>query len=495
MTSPILWSLIAIQIAMGGFDTFYHHEFRERLAWRPAQHRELRLHAIRNFLYALLFATLGWTEVHGIWAWLVAGALVVELVITLMDFVEEDATRKLPSSERVNHTLLALNYGAILALLAPVLLDWGLCPSAIAPAYHGLWSIMMTLAAVGTGIGGARDLAASLRMKKDTPAPAADLARALTGRRTVLITGATGFIGTRLIEALSAAGHAVIVLVRQPAKAQAFPPPYTLITSLDQIAADTDIDAIVNLAGEPIADGLWTRAKRARIVESRVAMTADVVRLMTRMKRRPAVLVNGSAIGWYGLQGDEPLLESSSGNACFSRKICEAWEEEAKRASPLGVRVVLLRIGLVLGTEGGMLARLLLPFEYGIGGPIGTGKQWMSWIARDDLVRLIAHAIATPELRGPVNATAPEPVRNATFARELGRALHRPALLPLPAFPLHLALGDFADELLLGGQRVLPHKAMASGFVFRHETLDSALSTIIGGTTQTDIPSPHRSAA
>jgi uncharacterized protein (TIGR01777 family) len=204
------------------------------------------------------------------------------------------------------------------------------------------------------------------------------------------------------------------------------------------------------------------------------------VRLIERLETRPSVLVNASAIGWYGLRDDEALTESSGAGACFSSALCEAWEQEAGRAKELGLRVVLLRIGLVLGVEGGVLSRLLLPFEFGFGGPIGSGKQWMSWIARDDLVRLIAHVIATPELSGPVNATAPAPVTNATFARELGRALHRPSLLRLPAAALRLAAGDFAKELLLGGQRVLPRKALASGFVFQAATLPEALNGVLG---------------
>ena len=191
--------------------------------------------------------------------------------------------------------------------------------------------------------------------------------------------------------------------------------------------------------------------------------------------------IGGAAIGWYGLWQDEVLTEFDGGKRCFSHRVCEAWERATKRAERLGTRVVRLRIGLVLGTEGGMLAQLLLPFEFGLGGPIGSGRQWMSWIARDDLIRLMAHAIATPRLTGPVNATAPTPVTNAEFAAELARALHRPALLRLPAWLLRLVAGDLAKELLIGGQRVIPDKADVSGFVFRHVTLASALAAMLAG--------------
>ena len=310
-------------------------------------------------------------------------------------------------------------------------------------------------------------------------APVAGLASGLPGRQTILVTGATGFIGSRLVAGLTDAGHQVIALVRNPAKAEILHPPIALITSLDQLPADAKIDAIVNLAGEPIGNGLWTEAKRRRILDSRTGMTNDVVRLIARLERRPAVLVNGSAIGWYGLWQDQPLTESAKAHACFSHELCDAWEKAASRAAEHGVRTVYLRIGLVVGTEGGLLTRMLTPFEYGLGGPMGSGQQWMSWIERDDLIRLIVHAIAKPDISGPINATAPIPVRNMKFTEELGRRLGRPAVFRVPAALLHHVAGDFADELLLGGQRVIPNKALSSGFVFRHETLRSALEAIL----------------
>src|SRR5260221_2115183 len=219
MTSPYLWTLIAIQIAMGAFDTFYHHEMTERLAWRPSQRRELQLNSVRNALYALLFLTLGWLEVHGIWAMLVITVLVVEVVVTLMDFVEEDMSRKLPASERINHTLLVLNYGAILVLLLPVLIEWAARPSAFQSADHGPWSILATISAIGVGICGVRDFAPSKRLARLHSAPVARLAIGLPRRPTILVPAATGFIGSRLVAGLTAAAHQVIPLVINPAKA------------------------------------------------------------------------------------------------------------------------------------------------------------------------------------------------------------------------------------------------------------------------------------
>ena len=343
--------------------------------------------------------------------------------------------------------------------------------------------IVASLAAVGVALAALRGLASALRVRRLAPGKASELVAALPARQTVLVTGATGFIGRRLVEALASAGHRAIVLTRDPRTAAQLPPPFWLVTQLDHIPGDTPIDAVVNLAGEPIDRGPWTAARRRRILTSRLRMTRDVVRLIARLERKPAVLVSASAIGWYGLWQDESLTEFDGGKFCFIHRVCAAWERNAKMAERHGVRTVRLRIGPVLGTDGGLLARRLTPFELGLGGRIGSGRQWMSWIERDDLVRLIAHVIATPSLTGPVNATAPVPVDNRTFTRELAHALRRPAWLPIPALLLRALAGDRADELLIGGQRVLPDKAELSGFKFRHPTLHHALSALLGTPT------------
>ncbi|MBS0472197.1 MAG: TIGR01777 family oxidoreductase [Proteobacteria bacterium] len=480
MTSTLLWTLIALQIAMGAFDTLFHHELTERLAWRPSQRRELLLHGPRNLLYAALFVTLGWFEPHGVFAMAVMAVLAVELVITLTDFVEEDRTRKLPASERITHTLLALNYGAILVLLVPVLRGWAEQGTDIVAAWHGWWSVLAGASAFGVTLFGLRDIAAAGRSERLVPKPAGALVAALPRHQTILVTG-TGFVGSRLVEALAAERHEVIVLTRDAKKAIGLAAPLTIVTDLDQIASDKRIGAIVHLAGEPISGGLWTARRRAAIVESRAGLTEQLAALVARLDVRPKVVMAASAVGWYGMRGCEPLTEEDAAEAgSFSHASCEACERALARVAAYGVRTVALRIGLVLGTEGGLLARLLLPFEFGMGGPVGSGAQWMSWIHRDDLVRLIAHAILTPSLSGPLNATAPEPVRNREFGKALGRALHRPAIMPLPAAAVRL-LGDFGRELLLGGQRVLPHRAMASGFTFRYPTIERAFAAMLGG--------------
>jgi uncharacterized protein (TIGR01777 family) len=478
--TDMLWITIFLQVAMGGFDTLYHHELTERLAWRPSQVGELRLHGIRNLAYAIMFTALGWSEPHGAAALALILLMIGELIVTLWDFVEEDRTRRLPATERAIHTLLTLNYGVVLAMLVPLLARWAALPTAITPTYHGLWSWLCGIAAIGVIGSGLRDLAAAGRTARIRPSDPAPLAEALRGRKAILITGGTGFIGSRLVAALVAARHDVTVLTRSRASAADLPAPLRVITSLDQITDDTRIDAIVNLAGEPISNGLWTMRKRRRILHSRLEVTRGIVSLIRRLQVPPAVLVSGSAIGWYGLRGDEVLDETADGADCFSRGLCVRWEKAAMRVTALGVRVVCVRIGLVLAAEGGVLSRMLTPFEFGLGGPFGAGRHWMSWIHRDDLVRLIIHAIATPALAGPVNGTAPAPVTNGAFAAALGRALGRPAMLPVPVTPLRFTLGAFAEELLLSGQRVEPRAALKSGFLFIYPGIDDALAAIVG---------------
>jgi hypothetical protein len=473
--------LMAVQGAMGAFDTLYHHELTERLTWRREAASELGIHSARNLLYALLFFALAWAEWHGLWAALLIVAMALELVLTLVDFLVEDRTRDLPASERVTHTLLAINYGAVLAAFAPELVGWAALPSEVIPGGHGVLSWITSGFGAGVLLWGVRDLVRTSALQAAERASAAPaLAGVLPGRLSILVTGGTGFIGSRLCAVLADAGHRVTVLTRDVRKGRVFRGRVTLIDNLATLGRDTPFDAIVNLAGEPVAAGRWTLRRRRALIDSRLDTTRAVVRFIARSRRKPSVLVSGSAIGFYGCDDEASFTEASPGRPAFTHDLCVAWEEAAIAAETQGVRVCLLRTGIVLGAEGGALARMLLPFEFGLGGRMGSGRQWMSWIHRDDIVGLIIHAIAVETVRGPLNGTAPEPVRNGDFARALGRALHRPAVLPLPAVALRLALGQLADEVLLGGQRVLPKAAAETGYQFFYPTLREALAEIVG---------------
>ncbi|HUN46733.1 MAG TPA: TIGR01777 family oxidoreductase [Stellaceae bacterium] len=476
-----IFALLSLQGAMGAFDAIYHHEITERLAWRPGSARELQIHAVRNLFYAALFLAFGWGEWHGLWAFVLAGMMATEILVTLTDFVIEDRTRDLPASERVTHTLLAINFGIILAVLAPELLRWAALPTGVLWVSHGAWSALASAIGVGALVDAVRDGGRGQAMARRAARVGAALSTALPGRLSILITGGTGFIGSRLAEALAETGHAVTVLTRDVRKGRKFRGRVTLIENLHTLGRDTPFDAIVNLAGEPVADRRWTAARKRKILESRLRTTEAVLRFIAKARRKPAVLVSASAIGFYGTDPETGFVEDTAARPCFGHEICDAWERTAMGAARHGVRVVTLRIGLVLGAGGGMLAKLLIPYELGLGGPIGSGRQWMSWIHFDDLVGLILHAIAVENLSGPMNGTAPEPVRNRDFARALGRALHRPAFLPVPAFAARLLLGrEAADDLLLGGQRVLPRLAEETGYQFLYPTLPEALREIVG---------------
>ena len=480
MHDPILWTLISIQVFMGAFDTLVHHEGTERLAWRASQKTELRLHGVRNLFYGFIFLCFGWLEPHGFYTIALVTILAVEVLITLWDFVEEDMTRKLPATERVNHTLLALNYGAILALAAPVLYEWSLMPSSIAPISYGWWSVLATVSAIGVTVFGLRDLFAAGRSDRLIAPDAKLLLDGLGDRKNILITGATGFIGTRLVESLVANHHKVTVLTRKKESADHLAHPVRVMTSFAQIQNDDAFDVIINLAGASVAGALWTAKRREKLIASRVDTTAEIAKLIGRLETKPECLINGSAVGWYGLHGDAELDEDADANPCFTHALCEAWEAEANKERAPGLRVVTMRIGLVLGVEGGMMAKLLTPFEFGLGGAFGHGQQWMPWIGLDDMVRAIGFVIANKELDGPVNVTAPNPERNESFTKALGRVLKRPTIMRVPAGVLTLLLGDLARETMLGGQKVMPRKLLQAGFVFREPALEPCLKRMTG---------------
>lgn len=294
----------------------------------------------------------------------------------------------------------------------------------------------------------------------------------------ILLTGGTGLIGQRLCQYWLAKGHQLTVWSRRPEQVGRLCG--AGVRGIDRLEAfgDQTLDAVVNLAGAPIADRPWTSARRALLWGSRITLTEQLLAWLEQRQQRPSVLISGSAVGWYGDGGERELTEASRPvKEDFASQLCIAWEETAQQAEALGIRVVLVRTGLVLASEGGFLSRLRLPFKLGLGGPIGDGRQWMPWIHINDEIALIDFLLQHNDASGPYNACAPEPVRNREFAKRLGRALHRPAFLPLPAPLLRLGLGELST-LLLGGQRVRPVRLLAAGFTFQFNDVQSALDEL-----------------
>lgn len=283
----------------------------------------------------------------------------------------------------------------------------------------------------------------------------------------ITVTGATGLIGTHLVRKLLAEGHQVQALGSKQWSSETEPPAESLAAA----------DAVVHLAGEPVAQR-WTPEAKKRIRNSRVDGTRHLVNALSTQARRPEVLISGSAIGFYGSKGDEILAEDSDPGEDFLARVTKDWEQTAILAEALGIRVVRLRTGVVLAEKGGALAKMLPPFRYGIGGRLGSGKQWMSWIHIQDMVNLILFAIENRAMRGPLNLTAPHPVTNADFTKALASTLHRPALLPVPAFAIKAMFGEMA-EMILGGQRVIPKAAQRAGYRFHHPDLREALDDLL----------------
>lgn len=290
----------------------------------------------------------------------------------------------------------------------------------------------------------------------------------------IVVAGGSGFLGGPLVARLRERGDHVDVLSRSASKGLEWHPPAQGPWS----ARVAEADVVINLAGENIGDGRWTAERKKRLIASRLDATRALVAAMQQQPSKPRTFLSASATGWYGDRGDETLDESAARGSGFLSDLTEEWESAARAAEPMA-RLVIARFGVVLEKSGGALAKMLLPFRLGAGGPLGSGRQWMPWVDREDAIRFVLWAIDTTSARGVYNATSPEPVRNADFTRELGRALHRPAVLPAPAFALRLAFGEMADEALLGGQRVVPARAMAEGFAFRFPRVGEALGHIL----------------
>jgi hypothetical protein len=291
----------------------------------------------------------------------------------------------------------------------------------------------------------------------------------------ILITGGTGFIGGALSRELKGQGHSVVITTRRkndsPEKITWKPP--ALIPS----EVISRFDAVINLAGESIAAGRWTAERKQRIRSSRIDTTHSLVESMKNAGKKPRILISASAVGYYGPCGDETITEGHPPGSDFLSEVTKSWEKEALMAAELGIRVVIVRFGTVLEADGGALPQMVMPFRFFIGGPIGSGKQWFSWVHRDDLIGIIIHCLEHDSIKGPVNVVSPQPVTNREFSSALGRALRRPSWLPVPAFVLRLAMGELGS-IVLTGQMVVPEKILKAGYQFKYPDIDRALKAI-----------------
>jgi len=472
---PILtWAinLLLIQGVLGALDTLYHHELTVALPRRHSARLELAIHAVRSCCYGVLFLGIAHVAFQGVWAVIVAAVFTLEIGLTLWDFVVEDRSRKLPAIERIMHTVLAINAGAFFALYGLQLLQWSSLPTGLAALDLGWRGWLLTLFAVGVTASGVRDALATLRMQR-RGLPANPFAGG--AYKQVLVTGGTGFIGETLVNQLLDAGHTVSVLARDPLRAAyLFDGRARCLRSLDKLGHDERFDVVINLAGAPVAGPRWTARRQAQLLASRVGTTEALLRWMKQARHKPALWIQASAIGYYGVrESSQRLDETSDKGAGFMAELCARWEAAASPASQFGTRQVVLRLGVVFG-PGGALTPLLMPLRLGMGGRMGDGQQVISWVHRDDVLQVMARAMADPSMQGTYNMVAPEPVSQAEFAATAGKLLKRPVWLHVPAAPVRALAGEMA-ELFFDGQRVLPARLEQSGYRFNYPTLDSAL--------------------
>lgn len=480
-----IFLLLSIQAALGAFDNLWHHELEARLPQRTSARYELSLHAAREAIYGVVFFGLAWFEWRGAFAAVLAGLLLIEVGITLADFLEEDRTRRLPPFERLLHTVLTISYGLFLGLIGPVLWAWVQQPTAMVLAPHGWVSWLFTAYAIGVWAWSVRNTLAAIKLYRTTPPaqPSTTVhTHGLQPQPATLVTGATGFVGSALVADLVRSGQRVIVLTRDALQARAsFGAGVCVVDTLDAIPPETAIDAVVNLAGARVLGMPWTAARRRALLSSRVDTTVALVALMRRLQKPPRVLVSASAVGFYGASPGasmEPLDETAPPRPGeFQSDLCAAIEHEARRAEALGVRVVRLRFGVVLGHGGGAYPMQALAARLGLSAVLGHGRQPAPWIHLADAVGMVRFAMAHTNLHGPVNAVAPDAVTQATFAKALAASFGRRTWLRMPGLPLRALLGEMTS-LLLDGQNAVPNAALSNGYRFEHAWLSGALADL-----------------
>jgi uncharacterized protein (TIGR01777 family) len=465
-------ALLVAQAILGALDTLYHHELTVALPYRHSARLELSIHALRSCFYGILFLGMAHLAFQGTWAIGIALLFALEIGLTLWDFVVEDRSRKLPAIERIMHTVLAVNGGAFFALYGVQLAQWASLPTGLSAIDFGWRGWLLTLFAVGVTASGIRDGLAALRMQREGK-PSNPFAGGAYKR--VLVTGGTGFIGEVLVNQLLDAGHTVSVLARDPLKAAyLFDGRARCLRSLSKLGYNETFDVVINLAGAPVAGPRWSAKRQAQLIASRVNTTETLISWLKNARRKPALWVQASAIGFYGVRdASESLDERASKGDGFMAQLCAKWEAAAQPAIEFGVRQVVLRLGVVFG-PGGALLPLLIPFRLGFGGRMGDGQQIMSWVHRDDVIQVIARAFADDNLSGTYNLVAPDAVSQAVFAERVGKVLKRPVWFHIPATPVRALAGEMA-QLFFDGQRVVPRRLTEAGYTFRYPTLDAAL--------------------
>ena len=470
-------SVLMGQALLGALDNLWHHEWQARLPQQRGARRELMLHAAREAIYGAIFLGLGWWAWHGLLAVVVAAVLGVEVVITLADFLEEDRTRRLPPFERWLHTVLTLSYGLFLALMGQRLLIWAALPSALVSADRGWASWLFTAFAVCVWTWSVRNVIAAHKLGHEEKRVTKAVPR---GAEAVLVTGGTGFLGRALIDELRAQGQRVILLTRDARQARLqFDAGVAVVESLDEIVPETRISALVHLAGARVLGRPWTQARRRQLLESRTRICNDLLGLVRRLEQRPRVLVTASAVGFYGVPNRTVSCDENAPPmpGIFQSDLCAAAEHEARRAEALGLRVVRLRFGVVLGREDGAYPMQALAARLGLGAQLGDGQQAMPWVHRDDAVGLLTWALDDTQVRGAVNAVAPQVCTQRMFVRALAASFGRGVWMRMPAAPVRLLAGEMST-LLLDGQTVVSSRALAGGYRFRFPTLAGALKAL-----------------